>query len=349
MAAESKGRALLVAPRFFGYEDEIRAQMASDGWQVDMLPDRPFDAALLKAVARVAPMLTAPAANRFYAREIERLAAGRYDLVLVVQGEGIFEPTLRLLRAAYPTARLVFYTWDSLANKPRSKKQLRLYDECFSFDEADAARWRIRFRPLFFTPGFERTAPAELAYDISFVGTIHSDRYRIIRDIARQLEDPSRAFWYLYLQAPWMYAVRKYLTQTVAGAARSEFRFAPLQRAQVQGIFLNSRAILDIEHPGQRGLTMRTLEALGSQTKLITTNATASAYDFYDPRNIAIIDRREPRIPPGFLSTPFHPVPEAVHDRYRLASWVRDVCGMPPRDRGHRSSSRASPPSPHAE
>jgi len=331
MATDNKGRALLVAPRFFGYEKEIRDQMASEGWQVDMLPDRPFDAALLKAVARITPTLTQPSANRFYASELRRLGAGHFDLILVIQGEGIFEPTLRLLRAAYPTARLVFYTWDSLTNKPRSKKQLRLYDECFSFDEVDAARWRIRFRPLFFTPGFERTAPAELAYDISFVGTIHSDRYQIIRRITRQLADPSRAFWYLYLQAPWMYAARKYLSQTVAGAARSEFRFAPLPRAQVQDIFLNSRAILDIEHPGQRGLTMRTLEALGSQTKLITTNATAIAYDFYDRRNIAIIDRHKPRIPPGFLTTPFRTVPEAIHDRYRLASWVRDVCGTPPR------------------
>lgn len=331
MATDSKGRALLVAPRFFGYEKEIRDQMASEGWQVDMLPDRPFDAALLKAVARITPTLTAPAANRFYAREIERLAAGRYDLILVVQGEGIFEPTLRMLRAAFPAARLVFYTWDSLTNKPRSKKQLRLYDECFSFDEVDAARWRIRFRPLFFTPGFERTVPAKLAYDISFVGTIHSDRYQIIRRISRQLGDPSRAYWYLYLQAPWMYTARKVFTQTVGDAPRSEFRFAPLARTEVQDIFLNSRAILDIEHPGQRGLTMRTLEALGSQTKLITTNATASAYDFYDRHNIAIIDRNRPRIPRNFLTTPFRPVPDAIHDRYRLATWVRDVCGPPPR------------------
>ena len=329
MASESTGRALLIAPRFFGYEREIRDQMTADGWTVDMLPDRPFDAALLKAIARVTPTLTTPPANRFYANELRRLGAARYDLILIIQGECIFEPTLRMLRTEFPTARLVFYTWDSLSNKPHSKKQLRLYDECFSFDEVDAARSRIHFRPLFFTRGFERVAPVQPEFDISFVGTIHSDRYRIVRRIARQLQDPSRAYWYLYLQAPWMYAARKYFTNTVADAARSEFRFAPLSRATVQEIFLKSRAMLDIEHPGQRGLTMRTLEALGSQTKLVTTNATASAYDFYDAQNIAIINRNKPRIPAGFLTTPFRPVPEAIHNRYRLETWVREVCGMP--------------------
>lgn len=330
MTTRNKGRALLVAPRFFGYEQEIRSQMLADGWDVDMLPDRPFDASALKAVARVSPALTMPAANAFYDRELQRLAVGRYDLILVIQGECIFEPTLRMLRAAYPAARLVFYTWDSLSNKPRSKKQLPLYDECLSFDQDDATRWNMRFRPLFFTPGFERTAPLDPTWDISFVGTIHSDRYRIVRAIAAQLADPARACWYLYLQAPWMYTSRKVFTRTIDGSSRSDFRFAPLSRAQVQEIFLNSRALLDIEHPAQRGLTMRTVEALGSQTKLITTNATVGSYDFHDPDNIAIIDRGNPRIPPGFLSTPFRPVPEAVLDRYRLATWVRDVCGQPP-------------------
>jgi hypothetical protein len=330
MATPQQGRALLVAPRFFGYESEIRSQMQAGGWDVDMLPDRPFDASALKAVARVSPTLTMPAANGFYARELQRLAVARYDLILVIQGECIFEQTLRMLRTAYPAARLVFYTWDSLSNKPRSKKQLPLYDECLSFDQADATRWNMRFRPLFFTPGFERTAPPDPKWDISFVGTIHSDRYRIVQAIAAQLADPSRACWYLYLQAPWMYTTRKVFTRTIAGSSRTDFRFAPLSRAQVQEIFLNSRALLDIEHPAQRGLTMRTVEALGGQTKLVTTNDTVSGYDFFDPANIAVIDRKAPRIPAGFLTTPFRPVPEAVLARYRLASWVRDVCGQPP-------------------
>ena len=330
MATQDKARALLVAPRFFGYENEIRNQMVADGWDVDMLPDRPFDASLLKAVARVSPRLTMPAANAFYAREMQRIAAPRYDLILVIQGECIFEPTLRMLRAAYPAARRVFYTWDSVSNKPRSRKQMPLYDECLSFDQADAKRWNMRFRPLFFTPGFERAAPPDPTWDVSFIGTIHSDRYRIIKAIAAQLDDPARAYWYLYLQAPWMYGLRKAFTHTIDGAQRAEFRFAPLARAQVQRVFGGSRALLDIEHPAQNGLTMRTVEALGSQTKLVTTNAGVQAYDFFDPANIAVIDRDAPRIPPGFLTTPFKPVPEAVLARYRLATWVREVCGPRP-------------------
>ncbi len=327
MAIAGNGRALLIAPRFFGYENDIRDQLATNGWTVDMLPDRPFDSSALKAVTRVRPLLLAPAADRYYLAELRRLAPARYHLILVIQGESVFEPTLRMLRSEFPAARMIFYTWDSISNKPYSKKQLPLYDECFSFDPMDATRYGVRFRPLFFTRGVERGPSARFEFDISFVGTIHSDRYRIVRRIAQDVPDPTRAYWYLYLQAPWMYAARRIFTNTIAGAARAEFRFEPLPRATVRRIFLESRAALDIEHPQQRGLTMRTIEALGSQTKLVTTNAGVRDVDFFDPDNISIIDRENPRIPPGFLTTPYRPVPEAIRDRYRLEAWVRDVCG----------------------
>ena len=114
MVPAGQRRALLIAPRFFGYEIDIREQLARDGWAVDMLPDRPFASSALKAVTRVRPALLAAAANRFYIAEMSRLATARYDLILVIQGESVFEPTLRMLRQAWPSARMVFYTWDSI-------------------------------------------------------------------------------------------------------------------------------------------------------------------------------------------------------------------------------------------
>ena len=42
-------------------------------------------------------------------------------------------------------------------------------------------------------------------------------------------------------------------------------------------------AVLDIEHPKQVGLTMRTFEVLASGRKLITTNRSIINHEFYDP------------------------------------------------------------------
>jgi hypothetical protein len=318
-------RALLVAPRYFGYEKDIAEELARQGMLVDMLPDRPFEAPLIKAAARFRPELMRSAADRFFATHLEQLARREYDLILVVQGEGVTPVTLRTMRAAYPRARLVFYTWDSLLNKPFARANLKYYDRCLGFDPIDARRYGMQSRPLFFSAGFERPAPATFKYDVTFVGTIHSDRYGVIRRIADSLPPTVRTHWYMYMQAPWMYPARKFFTRTVTGSRRADFRFQPLAKEAVQRIFFSSKAILDIEHPKQTGLTMRTIEALGSGTKLLTTNASVRGYDFYDADNICVVDRANPRIDPSFLESAYVAVSAHVYQTYKLSQWVQDV------------------------
>lgn len=323
-------RMLLIAPRFFGYENDIVAELTRQGLQVDMLPDRPFDSPFTKAVMRFRPELVGGrrAFDRFFAERLAALGRSDYALVLVIQGEGVTAQTLTQLRHAYPRARLVFYTWDSIENKPFSKSNLTLYDRCSTFDPIDAAKYGMAFRPLFYSAGFDRPPESSFQYDLSFIGTIHSDRYRIIRSLTAQLPPGTQSFLYLYLQAPWMYDVRRWFTDTLPGARRDEFRFAPLGKDVVQATFFSSRAVLDIEHPQQHGATMRTMEALGSHRKMITTNASLRDYDFFNSHNIQIIDRREPRMDRHFLRTPYEPIPEAIRRKYALRQWVRDVCDL---------------------
>jgi hypothetical protein len=316
----------LVAPSYFGYDSDIKHELERQGASVDLISDRPFKSPFMKAVIRFRPELLVRSAERFFQEQLHRLAAASYDLVLVVQGESVTARTLKLMRSAYPRARLVFYSWDSLQNKPFAKKNLAMYDACFTFDPVDATRYGMGFRPLFFTADFEREAPSEFEFELSFIGTIHSDRYRIVDRLANELPD-RRVYRYLYLQAPWMFWARKLFTKTIDGATRADFSFQPLGKDVVRKVFFKSRAVIDIEHPGQRGLTMRTIEALGSGTKLITTNHHVKDYDFYDAGNVCVIDRREVHVDRSFFEAPYKRVPEPVYDRYRLENWVNEVCG----------------------
>jgi len=322
-------RFLLIAPRYFGYEQEIAAELTRSGLQVDLLPDRPFNSPFSKAVMRFSPELGGHrTCDRFFAQRMEELGRRDYATILVIQGEGVTVNTLIGLRTAYPRAQLVFYTWDSIENKPFSKRNLSLYDRCSTFDPVDAKKYSMGFRPLFYTEGFDRPADSAYTYDLSFIGTVHSDRYRIVRALLEQLPQGTRTFVYLYLQAPWMYDLRRLFTNTLDGAKREDFRFDPLDKVVVQATFFGSRAVLDIEHTKQRGATMRTMEALGSKRKMVTTNATLRDYDFYNPTNIQIIDRKTPQLNQEFLRTPYEAVPENVRQKYSLRQWVRDVCGF---------------------
>jgi len=316
---------LLVAPQFFGYEKEIHAELERRGAQVDFIMDRPFQSAFLKAVTKVRPELVIQIADRFYVQELSRLGNKAYDLVFVISGQTLSTKTLQTWRRKLPCACFILYMWDSFANRPRARDNLIHFDHAYTFDRQDAVQYGIGFRPLFFSPGFEVPSSTDSRYDISFVGTAHTDRYAVASGVRQALPANARVFFYLYLQAKWVYWVYKLINRAFASAKFSDFRFDPLSKAQVQEIFRDSRIILDIEHPEQTGLTMRTLETLGAQKKLITTNSSIRDYDFYNTDNICIIDRKRPVIPESFLARDYQPISAVTYQTYRLAGWLDEL------------------------
>ena len=89
-----------------------------------------------------------------------------------------------------PNARMVLYLWDSVANKVNTLEKLDSFDEVFSFDKKDCERFSLTFRPLFFDDEYELIAKEDpkMIYDLFFVGTVHSDRYQILKEVKKQFE-----------------------------------------------------------------------------------------------------------------------------------------------------------------
>ena len=90
-------------------------------------------------------------------------------------------------------------------------------------------------------------------------------------------------------------------------------------------IFDNSKVVLDINHPLQFGLTMRTIECIGAEKKLITTNKNIKDYDFYNPNNILIIDRENINIDMSFFEKEYQTLPDELYKKYSLTNWLRNI------------------------
>lgn len=323
-------RVLFVAPRFFGYDLDIADEIARRGAEVVRLFDRPFDSPLMTAVTKVAPAAIARAARPRYIRAVED-AGTAFDIVFVVNGQTLSVPFLDFLRRQNPGAKFILYLWDSLSNRGSIVPQLGRYDHVFGFDRTDAVEFGYTYRPLFFSRVFEASADAPPAgaavdrYDISFIGTAHSDRAPIVRAIDQNLPADIRRFWFLFLQAPWVrryYALRDPAFRRVP---ETMFRYQSLSKAAIGDVFRQSRTILDIEHPLQRGLTMRTFETLGANKKLVTTNPHVVEEPFFNPQNVLVVDRQSVSVSRAFLDQPYVPVPDAVYRRYALAGWLDEI------------------------
>lgn len=316
-------KVLLIAPQFFGYEQEILKEIEQRGAKVDFLLDRPFRSAFLKAVTRLRRQWIMAAAERYYQRCTDW--SGDYDYILVVNGQTLSARLLDKWRASFTRAKFFLYMWDSFDNRKNVLETLRFFDHVFTFDQMDAEKYGVNFRPLFFSKGFEGRGNIAPEWDASFIGTAHTDRYAVVSKIARQISGEARSYYYLFLQAKWVYWLYRLINPAFKSAKISDFKFAPLSKAEVQHVFFSSRCILDVEHPRQTGLTMRTLETLGARKKLITTNAAVKTYDFYSPSNICVIDREAPVIPKDFLISAYAELDPVIYQRYRLAGWLDEI------------------------
>lgn len=319
---------LVIAPLFFGYEMEICKEIQRRGAEVNYLADRPFSQPWQTALTRIAPMLIQPWVNRLYRKQLTKFTAANYDVILVVNGQTLSKQVLIELKLAFPKAQFILYMWDSLDNRPGMVRKMVYYDKIFSFDPEDARKYRVSLRPLFFIQGFERPLAHAFDYQLSFIGTVHSDRYQVICKLRKQLASNIKTYWYLYLQAPSVYWVYRTLKPAMRHARKEEFIFAPLNKKRVQEVFAGSQVVLDIEHPHQRGLTMRTFETMGANKKLITTNTSIRQYDFFKEGNICVIDRNNPEVPLDFWTQSYQPILPALYYKYSLAGWLDEVLGL---------------------
>jgi hypothetical protein len=313
-------------PSFFGYERDIKSELELLGAVVDWLPDRPFDHPFPKAVAKVCSNCVLPYADILYESLLEGFGATHYDYILIINGQTLSDRMLKRLIANFPSAKCILYMWDSFKNRRRFKDKMSYFDKVSTFDPDDALNYQIELRPLFFGRGFdiEKTSQPK-KYQVSFIGTAHSDRFAVVDRVRKNLPKGTNAYWYLYLQSPWVFNLYRLTKPDMRHANRQDFQFEPIAKTTIQKVFEESLAVLDIEHPNQCGLTMRSLEALGARKKLITTNVNIQKYDLFSKDNILIINRENPILPKEFFESPYIELPSDLRNRYSITGWLEDI------------------------
>jgi hypothetical protein len=321
-------RMLLISPRFFGYEQDIAREFGRAGFAVDLVDERPSNSALAKAALRLRASLLTRIVRRYYDGLVERGLTRDYDLVLVIKGEVVPDWFLARVRADSPLATMAFYTFDSLSNSANFVELLHHFEHLYSFQPgATAVDPRFRLKHLFFAPEFRPLdGNAERKYDVAFIGTLHSDRYRYVK---RLMAGFAHTYAYFYVQAPWYFRVRRFTSARFREVAPGDVSFAKLDRAAVAHVFRESRAVLDMQHEDQIGLTMRTFEAIASGAYLVTSNRYIQETEIMGTGRVIVADD-ELDLPASLAELPETSGAPDGFERYSLASWVREFADLVP-------------------
>jgi hypothetical protein len=323
---------LFIAPRFFGYSEKIKIELEKIGCLVFDFDDRPSSNSIIKALIRIFPSLVKSVCDKYYNTIMSKCVGWEFDIVFVIKGESFSIDSLNKFKIKYKNAKFIYYTWDSLRNFKIDRAILSCYDKIFSFDKLDCTiNSSIEYLPLFYLPEYDITRcnnTEKYSFDFLSICSLHSDRYDVLfslRIILKEINPLYKFNFYLFHQSKLAFFIRKMFDRGFRSIPWKVVEWHSLTTSQTIELIKGSRILVDVHHPAQAGLTMRTIESVGARKKLITTNPDIVNYDFYCPQNIAVIDRRFPVIEKKFIDTPYVNLDENIYKKYSLDSWIKKI------------------------
>ena len=335
-----RGHVLLVSPLTFSYHISISETLRSMGYAVTWWDERASGATWYKLALRLFPAWAVRWSERSFLKRLGQLDSASISHVLVIKGEGLSRRVVLKMRTALSSASMGLYLWDGVENVKGVSNILPAFDSVATFDPVDAKTFGWTYRPLFWRNiSVDKDALGATLFDWCFIGTIHSDRHRVIHRLRQRDSQQGRSFVFAYFQSPLMLFMRRLGDWTLWFAPKGSLSTKSMPAAEVAQKVACSRAVLDVEHPRQRGFTMRTIETLLAGKKLVTTNKHILTSNLYHPSRVHVISRTGPEISTEFLDQPYLAVPESLRNYYSCEGWILELLGLQDSARNSRARS----------
>ena len=288
-------RLLLIMPRFMGYESYIKETL-EERFQVTYINSDEYDEEILKNfyksfIKKCLRKIKREVKNK----DLEEVEQEDYDemanniisdknayrYVLCINGHFVPNRLYEYIKNNNPQAKFTLYTWDDVKNLIKST-HFQYFDNRYSYNINDCNKYRMKYLPMFVQG--ETVQHLDNCFDIAFIGTAHSDRI----DIAKQLLDKyglsKRVFIYLY------------------SPQQNEYSFChttALSYKDYIEVLRKTDILFDSPSSLQEGPTTRAFDVLLTKTKLATTNKNIMDYPVFSD-NMCIVDKNDIHIPESF-------------------------------------------------
>lgn len=316
---------LLICPQFYGYENKIKNEIEAQGNYVDLFCEYKckysfFEKVISKTINKNLYLNTN---IKIQNNILEYTNNKKYQIVLVFVGRFLTETFIQKLKNQQKETKFILYLWDDVKRIQSFNNIKKYFNIIYSFDRYDCEKFGFKFLPLFYSKGYEITKNRK---NITLYGAFssHSDRLKIINELSNQI---SNSYFYIFM---YKREYIKYFFLKFIKSFNKSIHISTKSLSEEQNIknMQNSKCILDIQYPSQTGLTIRSIEAIGCGNKLLTTNNDIIHYDFYNPKNIYIIDRNNPRVPEKFFENDYENLAENIYQKYSISNFIRTLLSV---------------------
>lgn len=233
----------------------------------------------------------------------------KYDIVILFDRNYNWN-IIEYIHKKNPKCRIIVWYWNPMFSLTRVPSRYRKLCEEWSFDKGDCIRLGINYNNQFtFKELFKNREEQGAINDIYFVG---SDKGRC-----------RRLHWIKQYAESEGFSTNFIIVKDETSADEYSDYSKPISYELNLKYLQESRCIIELNQENQDGLTVRCLEALFSQKKLITNNKSIEKYDFYKPCNIFIVDEENLSFEDikKFLQVPYEPIDDFIIDNYDFISW----------------------------
>lgn len=342
-------RILLITPRFYGVEKKIKSVLEESHYEVVWIENKtlPFDYhgtnSKLKLLRKVYSFFAFPR-ERYLKNELKSISNLRFDIILSINAHIICPYLFRRLKSISPRLTSVLYLWDSFS-KFNWSDELKLFTKVYTFDSADAEKYRLIYKPNFYIKN-DYILSFETKHDLMFVGKFNPERLALL-DRILNLSTSDRIVYYVKLWPGYKIVlhnrlvynilrkfkingawVKNYLLnfEAMEGVLKREYFLSEsLNYDEIQSHSLSSNVILDIPFRDQTGYTHRLIEALANGKKIITTNSEIRKEAFFNPEQIHIIENSDPVLDSSWIKARSVFKIENCFINLELSKWLKTI------------------------
>lgn len=170
----------------------------------------------------------------------------------------------------------------------------------YSFDKNDCAKYEIKYNIQYYCEQ-ERANDNDIKYDVYFIGM---DKKR--KNIIKNIEDRFNSIGLI-------------CNFKIVNNVKD---FIPYNK--IKDEIRNTKSILDINKEKQTGYSLRVLESLFYEKKLITNNKDIVNIEFYNNNNIFIIDVDDNNKLYDFINSDYNTDVNKYKKNYNLDTWINN-------------------------
>lgn len=218
----------------------------------------------------------------------------------IILGENGYTPNIsKYIKKKNPKCKIIMYYWNILNDEYKKILEDKNIDEFWTFDKSEAEKYNLKYNPQFYSKKII-SPNTEIKQDVVFMGRA-KDRKKELKKLEEIIKKLSiKTNFFIIEKEKDLIKYNEYLKQVYA-----------------------SKCILDYNQEGQVGLTLRPMEALFYQKKLITNNKDIINYDFYNSNNIFILGIDDMNKIKEFIDSPYQEIDEKIVNYYDYESWLK--------------------------